>query len=323
MEEVQLEMASVDEFRPELTAYCYRMLGSIFDADDAVQETLLRVWQSWSEFRQDSAVRTWVYRIATNVCIDKLRQQKRRALPVDLTGPTSPIVVPEQTTPLNDWIWPAPDFKGDPADVSVRRESVRLAFVALLQLLPARQRAAIILHDIFRWSADETALVLKTTRAAVNSALQRARGTLDRAKLTSEQVAVSSGELDHDLLNRYVQAFEEFDVDGLIALFHEDGSLSMPPFTMWVQGADNVRAFYEATRFHCLGSRLLPVWANGEPGFGQYVPDLADGVMKPWGIHVLECRNGQIAHVHTFIDPRLYPRFGLPESISLQDQSGA
>jgi RNA polymerase sigma factor (sigma-70 family) len=139
MEEVQLEMASVDELRPELTAYCYRMLGSIFDADDAVQETLLRVWQSWSEFRQESAVRTWVYRIATNVCIDKLRQQKRRALPVDLTGPTSPIVVPEQTTPLNDWIWPAPDFKGDPADVSVRRESVRLAFVALLQLLVRRR----------------------------------------------------------------------------------------------------------------------------------------------------------------------------------------
>jgi RNA polymerase sigma-70 factor (TIGR02960 family) len=308
-------LESVEQMRPELTAYCYRMLGSIFDADDAVQDTFTRAWQNLHLFRQESSLRHWVYRIATNVCLDQLRSAKRRALPMDLSDATHPIVVPNDTTPLTEWIWPLADAEGDPADLVMRKDTIRLAFIATLQLLPPRQRAVLVLHDVFHWSASETGVAMEMSTAAVNSALQRARATMNRAKLRSDGLRQADAEIDHQLLDKYVAAFERFDLAELVALFREDGSLSMPPFVMWVQGKTDLASFYEATRWHCLGSRLIPLKVNGNtPAFAQYAPS-SHGTLEPWGIHVLEIQDRQIAHVHTFIDAALYPRFGLPISL--------
>jgi RNA polymerase sigma-70 factor (TIGR02960 family) len=313
MSEIQAELASVEELRPELTAYCYRMLGSIFEADDAVQDALIRAWQSWDQFRHESSRRFWIYRIATNVCLDKLRDAKRRALPMDLSDPTAPIVEPRDTLPLTAWVWPAPDTAGDPADIVVRRDTIRLSFIAVLQTLPPRQRAVLILHDVFQWSAKQTADAMGMTAVAVNSALQRARATMTRANLRSDALRDMDADADRQLLDRYVDAFEQYDIDALMALFHENGSLSMPPFVMWVRGRANLASFYEATRSHCLGSRLLPVSANGNnPAYAQYAPTGHDWTLEPWGIHVLEIKDGKLAHIHTFIDEALYSRFGLP-----------
>lgn len=305
-------LESVEELRPELTAYCYRMLGSIFDADDAVQDTLTRAWQNLDQFRQDSSLRYWIYRIATNVCLDQLRSAKRRALPMDLSDPTHPIVVPRETVSLTEWIWPLADTQGDPADMVIRKDTIRLAFIAALQLLPPRQRAVLVLHDVFHWSASETSVAMEMSTVAVNSALQRARATMSRAKLRSDGLRQVDTEIDHQLLDQYVEAFERYDITELITLFREDGSLSMPPFCMWVHGRTNLASFYEATRWHCLGSRLISLKVNGNtPAFAQYAPS-SDGTLTPWGVHVLELKDRQIAHVHTFIDAALYPRFGLP-----------
>jgi RNA polymerase sigma-70 factor (TIGR02960 family) len=320
MKQVQVDFASVEGMRPELTAYCYRMLGSIFEADDAVQDTLLRAWQSWDQFRQDSSRRFWLYRIATNVCLDKLRVAKRRALPMDLSDPTKHIMEPRNTLPLTEWVWPTPDPEGgDPSDMVVRRDTIRLAFIAALQTLPPRQRAALILHDVFRWSATQTAGTMRTTVAAVNSALQRARATLARVNLRSDALRDTDSDADRQLLDRYVDAFERYDIDTLMTLFHENASLSMPPFVMWVRDRINLSSFFEATRGHCSGSRLLPVSVNGHsPAYAQYAPTGADGTLEPWGIHVLEVKDGKIAHVHTFIDSALYTRFGLPPRLATE-----
>ncbi|NOU79935.1 sigma-70 family RNA polymerase sigma factor [Paenibacillus sp. LMG 31459] len=306
----------LEELRSELTGYCYRMMGSIFEAEDAVQDTLLRAWQSWDQIRQDSSRKSWVYRIATNVCLDRLRNAKRRALPMDLSEPAAIIKEPSDSLPRNSWIWPAPDNATDPANIVVSRETVRLSFIAILQILPPRQRAVLILLDVFRWSANEAAHAMGMTTAAVNSAVQRARSGIARSNLRSEELQGGDAQADQQVLASYMEAFEQYDIDALLALFHENGSLSMPPFTMWVRGSSNLSSFYTITRSHCLGSRLLPVRANGDcPAFAQYVPAGPDGRLVPWSIHIPELKQGKIAHIHHFIDPELFLRFGLPADL--------
>lgn len=306
----------LEELHSELIGYCYRMMGSIFEAEDAVQDTMLRVWQSWDQVRQDSSRRSWMYRIATNVCLDRLRNAKRRALPMDLSEPAAIITEPRDNLPRNSWIWPAPDTTYDPVNIVVSRETIRLSFIAMLQTLPPRQRAILILQDVFRWSANETANAMGMTAAAVNSALQRARATIAQSNLRSGELHEGDVDEDRQLLDRYIEAFEQYDIDALLTLFHENGSLSMPPFTMWVRGSSNLSLFFNTTRSHCLGSRLLPIRANGNGlAFAQYVPTGRDGWLDPWSIHILEIKHGKIAHIHHFIDSDLFARFGLPTGL--------
>ncbi|MCZ8517798.1 sigma-70 family RNA polymerase sigma factor [Paenibacillus filicis] len=308
-----LDQKLFESLKPGLTSYCYRMLGSIFDADDAVQETFIRIWQSRAQFRHESSPKTWAYRIASNVCLDKLRQAKRRALPMDLIDPAVSIEEPRHKRDHSAWIWPAPHAEGDPEDSLVRRDTLRVSFLALLQTLPSRQRAVLILHDVFRWPANQTAEALGMTPAAVNSALQRARGTMTRTKLRSDELRHTDAEPDLNLLSRYVDAFERYDIDALLELFHENGSLSMPPFDMWVCGRADLASFYKITRSHCEGSRLLPISANGQnSAYAQYMWSPKERSFVPWGIHVLELKGNKILHIHTFIDSELFSRFELP-----------
>lgn len=304
-----------ESLKPGLTSFCYRMLGSI-DADDAVQETYIRAWQSRNSFREESSYKTWVYRIASNLCMDKLRQVKRRTLPIDLSDPANAIIEPRETLPDASWIWPAPDFGGNPEEALVRKDTLQLCFIALLQILPPRQRAVLILKDVFEWSSKQIADTLGMSSAAVNSALQRARETLDRTKLRSDEFSRMDVEPDRNLLTRYVEAFEQFDIDALVALFHEEGCMSMPPFTMWVRGQDDLFKFFTLTRSHCEGSRLLPVTLNGGyPALAQYMPSREGDQLVPWGIHVIEIKDDKILHVQNFINTKLFSRFGLPEHI--------
>jgi RNA polymerase sigma-70 factor (TIGR02960 family) len=307
------ELEWMEELRPELVGYCYRMMGSVFEAEDAVQDALVRVWQSWDQLQQEGSRKAWVYRIVTNICIDRLRSAKRRALPMDLSEPAAQITEPKDQLPNASWVWPIPDSIGNPADIVVSKESIRLSFVAILQTLPPRQRAVLILQEVFRWPATQTAEAMGMTVTAVNSALQRARATLGKAELRSEALQELDDNADQELLTRYVDAFERYDIDSLLALFHENGSLSMPPFVMWVDGRPDMSLFYETTRRHCLGSRMLPVRANGGcPAFAQYVPAGDKGILQPWAIHIPEIKDGRILHLHHFIDPDLFGRFGLP-----------
>lgn len=316
MNKTALELQLFENLKPELTSFCYRMLGSIDDADDAVQETFIRVWQSWHSFRQDSSFKTWVYRIASNLCLDKLRQAKRRTRPVDLSDPAVLIVELREKFPDSAWIWPAPDFSGSPEDIFIRKDTLELCFITLLQILPPRQRAVLILKDVFEWSSKQIAETLGISPAAVNSALQRARETMDRAKLHSNEFSMMDVEPDRELLSRYVEAFEQFDINALVALFHEEGRLSMPPFAMWVRGKDDLFKFFALTRWHCEGSRFLPITANGGyPAFAQYVPSGEDSYLVPWGIHIIEIKDKQIYHVQNFINTKLFSRFGLPAQI--------
>jgi len=315
MSETALELKAFENVKPELTSFCYRMLGSIDDADDAVQETLIRVWQSWNAFRQEASYKTWVYRIASNVCLDKLRQAKRRVRPVDRFAPAEAIVEPRETLPDTAWIWPAPD-DSDPEAALIRKDTLQLCFIALLQLLPPRQRAVLILKDVFDWSSKEIAETLGMSPAAVNSALQRARETMERAKLRSDEFELPEVEPDRELLSRYVEAFEQFDIHALVELFHEEGRMSMPPFAMWIRGKDDLSRFFELTRWHCEGSRFLPVTANGGvPAFAQYVPSGEEPCLVPWGIHIVEIKDRKVYHVQNFINAKLFSRFGLPERL--------
>ena len=304
--------------RGELTAYCYRMLGSPFDAEDAVQDTLVRGWKSIERFEGRSSVRSWLYKIATNVCIDMLDGRKRRARPIDLGPAVEPIEsnlnVPGELT----WIEPLPDSligsgQGDPAEVAVARETVRLAFVAALQHLPPRQRAVLILCEVLRWSAAEVAQLLETSVASVNSALQRARATLGEHELSTESGPATLDAVDRELLERYVEAFERYDIGALTALIQEDASQSMPPFDMWLSGRDDILAWWFGPGIGCRGSRVIPtVSANGSPAFGQYKPS-PDGGYDPWALQVVELSAGRIAEFTFFLDTeRLFPLFGLP-----------
>lgn len=316
----QLAVSGIDieelEFhRTELRGYCYRMLGSTFDADDAVQETLVKAWQGLDRFERRSSVRSWLYRIATNVCLDALRGGKRRALPMDLSSPVPATTPPGEVLPEATWVEPVPDgdvvpLEGDPAQRAVVQDSIRLAFIAALQRLPARQRAVLILRDVLCWQAAEVAELLDTTVASVNSALQRARATTGQLDL-SEPCEEPLSETDRLLLSRYVAAFEAYDISGLVTLLHEDASISMPPFAMWLSGREDLRAWYLGYGIGCKGSRLIPIAANGSPAFAQYRAD-RDGGHAPWSIQVLELSGGRVAHVHHFLDTALFARFGLP-----------
>jgi RNA polymerase sigma-70 factor (ECF subfamily) len=305
--------------RRELTAYCYRMLGSGFDADDAVQETMVRAWKAGEQFEGRSSVRSWLYRIATNVCIDMLRGRQRRARPMEL-GPSRPPVEAslEGVLPEGSWVSPIADERvlppeADPAEVAVAKDSIRLAFVAALQHLPARQRAALILCEVLRWQATEAAELLDTSVAAINSALQRARATMGSVTVDSGPATV--GDDQRDLLARYVDAFQSYDMDRLVKLLHEDAIQSMPPFAMWLQGAGDIARFMLGPGAGCRGSRLIPVAANGSPAYAQYKPD-PEGGYSPWALQVVEISGGRIVGLNFFLDTaRLFPAFGLPDHL--------
>jgi RNA polymerase sigma-70 factor, ECF subfamily len=318
--EAALAPSDLEPLRRELTGYCYRMLGSGFEAEDAVQEAMLRAWRNADKFEGRSSVRSWLYRIATNVCIDMQRSVQRRARPMEM-GPSSPPIESHlgPLLPEAAWITPIPDASvapesSDPAEVLHYRESIRLAFVTALQHLPARQRAALILCEVLRWQAAEVAELLETTVPAINSALQRARSTLHTLPAAGQSEALDGA--DTELLALYVDAFERYDIEKLVTLLREDAVQSMPPFAMWLQGAAEIGRFMvQPGPSECRGSRLMVTSANGCPAFGQYKPDPTGG-FSPWALQVLEISSGQITGMQfflAFLDPvRLFPSFGLP-----------
>ena len=314
---VSRSFRELEQHRRELTAYCYRMLGSPFEAEDAVQDTLLRAWRALDRFEGRASLRSWLYRIATNVCLDMLDGRERRARPMDLgpsRSPDGPIgeILPEVT-----WIEPIPDghmlAEGDPAAVAESRETIRLAFVAALQHLPPRQRAVLILCEVLQWKASEVAELLDTSVAAVNSALQRARASLQAADVADAGDGALS-EHDRELLARYVDAFERYNMEALTALIHEDATQSMPPYELWLSGREDILRWWVGPGAGCRGSRMLPtVAANGAPAFGQYKPSESGSGHDPWALQVLEVAGGRIAEFTFFLaTDTIFPLFGLP-----------
>ncbi len=311
----------LERHRRELTGYCYRMLGSVFEADDAVQDTMLRAWRNSDTFEGRSSVRSWLYRIATNACLDMLRSRQRRARPMDM-GPSSradtalPAMLPE-----NVWVEPIPTSRvmhdnADPAELAASRETIRFAFVSALQHLPARQRAVLILRMVLRWEATEVAELLDTSVASVNSALQRAKATMathDLDAATSTDVVLADPRLEA-LLTQYVEAFERYDIARLVTLLRDDAVMSMPPFPLWLQGPEQMAAFFLGTGINCKGSRLIATSANGVPAFGSYKPD-AGGGFSPWSIQLLDIVDGRITGHHNFLDTKLFAAFGLPDHL--------
>ncbi|MFD4904523.1 sigma-70 family RNA polymerase sigma factor [Kitasatospora purpeofusca] len=312
-EPVELQL---ERYRTELTGYCYRMLGSVFEAEDAVQDTMVRAWRHHRGFEGRAALRSWLYRIATNVCLDALNGRNARARPMDLAGPSTVATATDARLPEVAWLGPAPDGRvlpetADPAEVAAQRESVRLAFVAALQRLAPRQRAVLILREVLGWRANEVAELLGVTVASVNSALQRARAAL-AADPAATRPAPTLDEDHRALLARYVAAFEAYDMDGLAALLHEDVTLNMPPFALWLTGHADIREWMLGPGHGCRGSRLVPVVANGSRAFGQYRPSPAGG-HEPWSLIALEVSAGRITGVTNFLDTEvLFPLFGLP-----------
>lgn len=295
---------TLEQYRSELTAYCYRMLGST-DAEDAVQEAMVRAWRGIDRFEGRAQLRSWLYRIATNACLDMLDSRKRRALPVDLGPAREPVEGNLHALPATEWIEPMPDALLDPAEAAVAKETLKLAFVVALQHLPPRQRAVLILCEVLRWQAAEVAELLETSVASVNSALQRARATLG----ATDVAATANEPVDRELLERYVDAFQRYDMDALTALVHEDATQSMPPYDLWLAGRDDIFAWWLGPGIGCRGSRLLPAGsANGSPAFGQYKEN-----GDPWALQVLELSGGRIAGLTFFLDTEtVFPRFGLP-----------
>ena len=317
-QELSPAFGELEEHRRELTGYCYRMLGSPFEAEDAVQDTLLRAWRSIDRFEGRSALRSWLYRIATNVCLDMLSGRERRARPMDLGPSREPDIAHLHTLPEVTWIEPLPDTAiggdGDPAEVAAARETIRLAFVAALQHLPPRQRAVLILCEVLRWKATEVAELLDTSVPSVNSALQRARATLDARAVSAADPAPALSAADRALLARYVEAFQRYDMEALTSLIHEDATQSMPPFDMWLRGRDDILAWWVGPGIGCSGSRVLPtVSANGSPAFAQYKPSETGPGYDPWALQVLEIEGGRIAEFTFFLSTAtLFPLWGLP-----------
>jgi RNA polymerase sigma-70 factor (ECF subfamily) len=307
-----VDPAELEQYRRELTGYCYRMLGSAFEAEDAVQETMLRAWRSLDRFEGRAALKSWLYRIATNVCLDAIGGREKRARPMDLGPAQEPLFENLAELPEVTWITPLPT----PDELAEQRETLRLAFVAALQHLPAKQRAALILCEVLKWQATEAAELLETSVASINSALQRARATLAAA----DTAAAAPAELDADtraLLDRYVAAFEAYDIDRLTELLHEDAIQSMPPFSLWLKGRDDIFTWWFGPGIGCQGSKLVPVGlVNGMPAWGQYKP-APDGGYEPWSIVVPEVSGGRIVELTFFLDTKqLFPLFGLPERLA-------
>jgi RNA polymerase sigma-70 factor, ECF subfamily len=332
-----VDAAQLEPHRTALTGHCYRMLGSISDAEDAVQETMVRAWQNLHRFEERASLKTWLYRIATNVCLDALSDRSRRARPME-EGPAGSVDDALVSQPRTHWLEPIPDARAVPSDASplertMLRQSIRLAFVAALQHLPPRQRAALLLTEVLGWSAAEVAQCVEMSVAAVNSALQRARATLASRNLTPSGGPLRSDtratrdmrdtrdardtrdEPEEAVVNRYVDAFHRYDVDALVSMLRQDAVFSMPPYTLWLRGPEPVRAWLEGRGSVCRGSRLVPVEASGSPAFGQYHPG-PDGSYLPWALVVLECLDGEITAWNSFLDTEaLFPRFGLPSSL--------
>jgi RNA polymerase sigma-70 factor (ECF subfamily) len=281
-----------------------------------VQETLLRAWRGLDRFEGRAALRSWLYRIATNVCFDMLNARERRARPMDLGPAREPVESNLNALPEVTWIEPVPATalaaESDPAEVAVAHETIRLAFVAALQHLPPRQRAVLILCEVLRWKASEVAELLETSVASVNSALQRARATLETSDLAADRARLD--EADRELLSRYVKAFEAYDIEALTSLIHEDATQSMPPYDMWLSGRDDIFEWWLGPGIGCRGSRVIPtVAANGSPAFGQYKPSETGSGFDPWALQVLEVSDGRIVELTFFLDTdRVFPLFGLP-----------
>jgi RNA polymerase sigma-70 factor (ECF subfamily) len=313
-------LTSFEGHRRELCAYAYRMLGSSFEAEDAVQETFTRAWKSYDSFEGRASLRSWLYRIATNVCLDMLDGPQRRARPMDLSGPSrpdSPLPMPQ---PDYVWIEPIPNalaFGSDPAEHVSTKDTLRLAFVAACQHLPATQRAILIMREVLRFSASETAEALTMSPASVNSALQRARATMSKVQPTTTDNYDETDEDQRKLVDDFVKAFEAYDMDTLTTLLKADVALSMPPLELWISGPENVTAFMLGTGQACRDSRLVQLeGANGLPAFGHYKPGDEPGVWIPWSITVLELDNGTIAGLNFFLDTeKLFPLFGLPPEL--------
>lgn len=308
-----MERAEYEQLTRELTGYCYRMLGSPFDAEDAVQETMVRAWREFGRFEGRSSLRTWLHRIATNVCIDMLRKLSRRTVPMDLQPPTRAQGA-QVPAPLSEhtWILPIPDAKltdghADPAEQVVSRETVRLAFIAALQRLTPRQRAALILRDVLEHSAAETAEVLGTTVASANSALQRARAVVP----TIGEDDATRDASNPALLEEYVAAFESYDIPRLTALLRSDAVNSMPPLPLWLRGPDDIKVWLLGPGSECQGSVILPTAANGCAAFAQYRPD-GQGGYYTWALQVVETEGDFITGLHCYVFPELFTYFGFP-----------
>jgi RNA polymerase sigma-70 factor, ECF subfamily len=308
---MSLDVSHLEQHRTALTGHCYRMLGSAVDADDAVQETMVRAWRGLDRFDGRSSLRTWLYRIATNVCLDALADRSRRARPIE-DGPVGSVTDALEERPRTHWLEPVPDVRVLPTDVdpsaqALLRESIRLAFVAALQHLPPKQRAALLLTEVLGWSAAEVADTLDTSVAAVNSALQRARATVATRDLAEPRASLSDEQ--RAMVDRYVAAFERYDVGALTALLTEDATLSMPPYTLWLRGREAIRTWFLGRGAGCRGSRLVATAACGSPAFGQYRQD----GLEAWALIVLDLEGDRIAGMTSFLDTEtLFPMFGLP-----------
>ncbi|RRQ25706.1 sigma-70 family RNA polymerase sigma factor [Rhodococcus sp. Eu-32] len=313
-------VAQFDPYRRELLAHCYRMTGSIHDAEDLLQETYIRAWRGYSKFEGRSSMRTWLYRIATNTCLTALEGKSKRPLPTGLGAPSS-----DPTDDLVErheipWLEPIADSdlsdSGDPASIVVGRESIRLAFIAALQHLSSRQRAALLMREVLQWKASEVAEALATTTTAVNSLLQRARAQLDEIAPSEDGVVEPSSAQTQELLRKYVDSFENYDIAQLVELFTQDAVWEMPPFVGWYQGGENIGALI---RGNCPAKgagdmRMVATSANGQPAYGLYMRD-ASGTHVPFQLHVVDIADGKVSHVTCFFDLTLFERFGLPERL--------
>ncbi|NED94704.1 sigma-70 family RNA polymerase sigma factor [Phytoactinopolyspora alkaliphila] len=308
-----------DPYRRELMAHCYRMLGSVHDAEDLVQETYLRAWKAYEKFEGRSSLRTWLYRIATSACLTALEGRNRRPMPTGLGAPSSDPT--DDIAEHNEvpWLEPIPDSSvgedgSDPASIVAGRESIRLAFIAALQHLPPRQRAVLVLRDVLKWRAAEVADAIGITTAAVNSLLQRARAQLEQAAPTEDDVTAPTSAEQRELLDRYATAFENYDVTAMVELFTSDAVWEMPPFPTWYQGPENIVGLiqHQCPAEGAGDMRLIPASANGQPAFGVYMRG-DDGVHHKFGLQVLTMRASRVAHVAMFFDVSLFEAFGLPD----------
>ena len=314
--EAVCDIQQLETYRSAITGHCYRMLGSFFDAEDATQEAMIRAWKGLDRFDGRASLKNWLYRIATNVCLDEIHSKGRRARPIEEGQPFAgtPSLENLQQRPADEWLEPIADARAiasdaDPSERVILKQSIRLAFVAALQKLAPKQRAVVLLMDVLGFSAAESAETLGTSVASVNSALQRARVTLSDKDLDASSELTPS---QQEMLDRYVAAFERYDVDALTTLMRQDATLSMPPYVLWFQGPEHIRNWMLGLGSGCRGSRLLPTEACGSPAFAQYRIN-PEGGHKAWALILLELSGDSIAAVNSFLDvDNLFPRFNLP-----------